>query len=151
MFREFLCRIGLRVYTQILCFTQQERDMSALEIGQKMVAMVSQGRESEDAFVAEYYADDVVSIEGQGTEDMPARMEGIDAIRGKHEWWYSNHEIHEVTVEGPYVGHREDQFALRFNIDVTPIEGERMQMSEMGLFTLRGGKVVQEEFLYLMA
>ena len=29
--------------------------------------------------------------------------------------------------------------------------GERSQMVEVGLYTVAGGKVVQEEFLYLMA
>ena len=124
--------------------------MSAMELGQKMVAMVRQGRESEEAFVNEYYADDVVTIEGQGTEEMPARIEGIDGLRGKHEWWYSNNDIHGVELEGPFVGHREDQFGIRFTLDVTPHGGDRMQMTEVGLFTVRDGKVVQEEYLYLM-
>ncbi len=74
--------------------------MQALQIGQTMVDMVSKGRDGEAAFVAQYYADDIVSIEGQGSDDMPARLEGIDAIRGKHDWWYGNHEVHSVTVEG---------------------------------------------------
>ncbi|MEM1153161.1 MAG: nuclear transport factor 2 family protein [Pseudomonadota bacterium] len=125
--------------------------MSVLEIGQKMVAMVSQGREGEEAFISEYYAPDVVSIEGQGTDEMPARLQGLEAIRGKHEWWYANHEIHEINVDGPYLGHREDQFALRFTMAMTPKGGERMEMAEMALFTVRDGKVVQEEFLYLMS
>ena len=124
--------------------------MSVLEIGQTMASMVSQGRESEEAFVSEYYSPDIVSIEGDGTDEMPARMEGLDAIRGKHEWWYGNHEIHEMNVAGPYVGHREEQFALHFSMEVTPTGGERMQMAEVALFTVRDGKVVQEEFLYLM-
>lgn len=123
--------------------------MQVLELGQKMVEMVNQGRDGENAFVDAYYAPEVVSIEGQGTEEMPARMEGIEAIRGKHDWWYSHHEVHESTAYGPYVGHREDQFAVRFTLDATPADGERMQMDEMALFTVRDGKVVQEEFFYL--
>ena len=124
--------------------------MSALEIGEIMVDRVGKGRESEEAFVAEYYADDIVSVEGQGSDEMPARLEGIDAIRGKHEWWYANHDVHSVTVEGPYVGNREDQFALTFTLDATPKDGERMQMQEVALITVKDGKVVQEEFLYRM-
>ena len=124
--------------------------MSALEVGQKMIEMVNRGRDGEAAFVAEFYADDIVSIEGQGSEEMPARLEGIEAIRGKHEWWYANNEVHSTAAEGPYVGHRDDQFVVKFVLDSTPKGGERGQMTEVGLFTVKDGKVAQEEYLYLM-
>jgi hypothetical protein len=81
---------------------------------------------------------------------MPARMEGVDAIRGKNQWCYANNEVHSTSATGPFVGHRDDQFVVRFHLDVTPIGGERMQMDEVGLFTVKDGKVAQEEFLYLM-
>ncbi len=121
---------------------------SALEIGTRLVALCQEGK-SDDA-MNELYSDSIVSIEGQGSEEMPARMEGIEAIRGKAQWWYDNHEIHSMTTEGPYCGHREDQFVVRFAMDVTPKEGERMQMTEVGIYTVADGKVQQEEFLYLM-
>ena len=81
---------------------------------------------------------------------MPARIEGLDGVKGKHEWWYANNEVHSSTAAGPYVGHREDQFVVRFAIDVTPTGGERAQMDEVALYTVRDGKIVQEEFLYNM-
>ena len=121
---------------------------SVLEIGTKFVELAKQDKDSE--ILDQLYADEIVSIEGQGTDDMPARMEGMDAIRGKHQWWFDNHEIHSTTAVGPFIGHRDDQFAVQFSLDVTPKGGERMQMTEVGLFTVKGGKVVQEEFLYLM-
>jgi len=124
--------------------------MNALEIGQAMVKMVTQGRQGEADFVSQYYSDNIVSIEGQDSEEMPGRMEGIEAIRGKHEWWYANNEVHETSLEGPFVGHREDQFVVRFILDTTPTGGERAQMTEVGLFTVSDGKIVQEEYLYLM-
>ena len=40
--------------------------MGAMEVGQKLVEMVNAGRESEADFVSQYYADDIISIEGQG-------------------------------------------------------------------------------------
>lgn len=122
---------------------------SALEIGNQFVALAKAGRDSE--ILKQFYADDIVSIEAQGSDEMPARLEGMDAILGKHAWWYDNHEIHSTSAAGPFVGHRDDQFIVQFSMDVTPKGGERMQMSEVGVFTLKGGKVVQEEFLYLMA
>ena len=74
--------------------------MGAMEIGQKMVEMVNGGRENEQAFVTRYYDGAIVSIEG-GEGDMPQKMEGIDAIRGKHDWWYDNNEVHSTQAIGP--------------------------------------------------
>lgn len=124
--------------------------MGALEVGKKLVELVNQGREGEQAFVSQYYADDIVSIEGEGSEEMPARIEGIDAIRAKHAWWYDNNDVHGTSAEGPYVGHRDDQFVVRFTLDATPKGGERNQMTEVGLFTVSDDKIVQEEYLYLV-
>ena len=124
--------------------------MGALEVGQALVEMVPQGRASEQEFVAQYYSGDIVSIEGQGSEEMPARIEGIAAIKGKHDWWYDNNEVHSTAVEGPYVGNREDQFVVKFTMDHTPTGGERAQMQEVALFTVKDDKIIQEEYLYLM-
>lgn len=120
--------------------------MDLMEIGNTLVRMVNAGEDR--AFSAAHYAADVVSIEGQGSEEMPARIDGLEAVKGKEDWWHANHEVHALTAEGPYVGHREDQFAVRFILDVTPTGGERMQMDEVALYTVRDGKIAQEEFLY---
>ena len=124
--------------------------MNALEVGQAMVKLVNQGREGEAQFVKEFYADNVVSIEGQDTEEMPGRIEGIDAIHAKHEWWFANNDVHSTKAEGPYVGHRDDQFIIRFELDATPKGGERSTMTEVGLYTVVDGKIAQEEYLYSM-
>lgn len=123
--------------------------MSARKIGQQLVSLCQQGKGMEA--VETLYADDIVSIEAHGTEEMPARMEGLEAIKGKNQWWYDNHEVHSMTTTGPFCGHNQDQFAVLFEIDVTAKQsGERMKMREVGLYTVRDGKVAQEEFLYLM-
>ncbi len=122
--------------------------MSAMEIGVNLIELSNahKGVEAVEAL----YSDAIVSIEGQGTDEMPARMEGKDAVRGKNTWWYDNHEVHSSVATGPFCGHREDQFAVKFDIDVTfKPSGARSQMSEIGLYTVADGKVVQEEFLYL--
>ena len=121
--------------------------METLEIAKGLVALCKEGknREAIDA----YYADDIVSIEGAAGPDMPARMEGIDAIRGKTEWWYENHEVHDSSVDGPFVAEGSDQFACIFHIDVTQkANGERLKMSEVALYTVRDGKIAQEEFFF---
>jgi hypothetical protein len=113
------------------------------------VSLCNDGKEEQA--VEQLYDPGIVSIEGQGTDEMPARMEGIEAIRQKAQWWFDNHEIHSSTATGPFCGHRDDQFVVQFDMDVTPkASGERVQMREVGLYTIAGGKIVQEEFLYLM-
>ncbi len=122
--------------------------MSAIEIGTKLVTLSNEGK-AEQA-IQELYDEKIVSIEGQGNDEMPARLEGVEAVRGKNEWWFANHEVHETKATGPFCGHRDDQFVVQFDMDVTPKGGERMQMREVGIYTTANGKVVQEEFLYLM-
>lgn len=120
---------------------------SAMDVGKRLVELCQAGK-SEEA-VGELYADGVVSIEGQGTEEMPARMEGLEAIKGKSEWWFANNEVHSMVATGPFCGHREDQFVVKFDMDLTPKGGDRMKLSEVGIYTVVDGKVSQEEFLYL--
>ncbi len=120
---------------------------SAAEIGRKLVELCNAGK-GLDA-VDTLYDQKVVSLEAQGTEALPARMEGIQAVRGKNAWWYDNHEVHRSTASGPFCGHRDDQFAVLFDLDVTnKPSGQRQQLTEVGLYTVARGKVVQEEFLY---
>ena len=122
--------------------------MSVMDVGKQLVSLCNAGKDTEA--VDRLYARNIVSIEGQGTDEMPARMEGIDAIRGKHRWWYDNHDVHSSKATGPFCGHRQDQFAVTFDIDMTPKGGARTQMSEVALYTVKDGRIVQEEFLYLV-
>lgn len=122
--------------------------MSALEIGSKLVALCNDGKD--DEAVNQLYDEKIVSIEGQGSDAMPARMEGIEAIRGKAAWWYDNHDVHSMKATGPFCGHRDDQFVVEFEMDLTPKGGERNQMREVAIYSVANDKIVQEEFLYLM-
>lgn len=90
-----------------------------------------------------YWADDVVSIEPM-TGEM-ALLQGTAAVKAKGEWWYANHEIHSAVTQGPYVNG--DQFTVHFAMDVTPKGGQRMQMDEIGLYTVQNGLIVEERFI----
>ncbi|WP_352865345.1 nuclear transport factor 2 family protein [Mesorhizobium sp. M0715] len=55
--------------------------------------------------------------------------------------------MHGGSVEGPYVNG--DQFAVRFKFDITPkATGERVTMDEVGLYTVKNGKITEERFYY---
>lgn len=112
------------------------------EIAEDLVAMCKAGRFDESG--EKYWAADIVSIEAQ-PGDM-ARIEGIAGVRAKGEWWSANHEVHEVKVEGPYLNG--DQFAVRFTMELTPKGGQRTRMDEVGVYTVKGDKIVEERFFY---
>jgi hypothetical protein len=96
----------------------------------------------------ELYAKDIVSVEAHEMENMPAEMRGIDQVRGKTDWWEKNMEVHSAKVSGPFVAR--DTFVVQFDIDVTDkASKKRMQMSEIGIYTVKEGKVAREEFLPL--
>ena len=118
---------------------------STTAVAQELVALCREGKNM-DA-INRLYSPDIVSIEPMGGPDMPAEMKGIDAIRGKNEWWLANHEVHSATANGPFIGDKD--FVAHYIYDVTfKPTGKRMQMKELALYTVKDGKVVREEFFY---
>jgi hypothetical protein len=123
--------------------------MTAHEIGKKLVAFCKEGKNMDS--INTLYADDVVSIEAAAPPQGGDRVtNGIEGVRGKNTWWIENHEIHDSSVEGPWP-HGDDKFAVRFTYDITnKPSGMRMKMDEIGVFTVKNDKIVQEEFFYSM-
>ena len=120
----------------------------AKRIGSELVALCKEGKNLEA--IEKFYADDIVSVESVGGAGFPREMAGKEAVIGKGKWWAENHEIHGAEVKGPFP-HGEDKFAVVFNYDVTfKPESRRMQMEEVGIYQVDGGKVRREEFFYNM-
>jgi ketosteroid isomerase-like protein len=118
---------------------------STAAVAQELVALCREGRNL-DA-VNRLYSPRIHSVESTGSPEMPAEMDGIEAIRGKHEWWETNNEVHSVEVNGPFLG--DNQFAVQFTWDATfKPTGERKKMTEMALYTVKDGKIVREHFFY---
>lgn len=117
--------------------------MTTQDLANGFVALLKAGKHEEAA--ATYNADDIASY-----ENMPgpmAQSRGKQAVKGKGEWWTASHEVHEFTSEGPYLNG--DQFAVHFYFDVTVKEsGERRKMHEIGLYTVKDGKIAEERFFY---
>ena len=109
-----------------------------------LVALCKAGKFAESG--EKYWADGVVSVEAGAPAGGDPASRGIEAVRGKGEWWAANHEVHGVEVEGPYVNG--DQFVVRFKMDMTPKGGERMSMDETALYTIKDGKIAEERFFY---
>lgn len=121
-----------------------------LAVGKKLVELCRQGKATEA--IDTLYSPNIVSVEPVSSGNMPARMEGIKAVKGKAEWWEANHEVHKAEAEGPYP--HGDRFIVHFKYDITakagPMAGKRMTMDETGLYTVKDGKVTHEEFFYSM-
>ena len=116
--------------------------MTTQELANAFTQLCKQG-EFEEAG-KRFWSDEVVSLEPM-TGEM-AEAKGRAAVQAKGVWWYANHEVHSVKVEGPYV--HGDQFVVRFTMDVTPRGQARLSMDEVGVYTLRDGKIVEERFFY---
>jgi len=120
--------------------------MNTEEVAKKLVEFCRNGEWMKA--IDDLYAKDIVSVEAQAMENMPAEMRGIDQVRGKTDWWEKNMEVHSAKVSGPFVAR--DTFVVQFDIDVTDKGSKkRMQMSEAGIYTVKDGKVSREEFLPL--
>jgi ketosteroid isomerase-like protein len=121
-----------------------------MQVATRLVELCRQGKSMEA--INTLYSPNIVAIEATPMPQFPQRMEGIAAIRRKAEWWEANHDVHSAQADGPWP--HGDRFIVRFHYDVTakagPMAGKRMNLDEAGLYTVRDGKIVQEEFFYDM-
>jgi ketosteroid isomerase-like protein len=126
--------------------TKTAHATSVAEVAHEIVDLCRQGKNMEA--IRKYYAPDVVSVESASGPTMPAETKGLEAVEGKSQWWVENHEVHSAVAEGPFLGEG-NKFAIYFNYDITnKPSGRRMQMVEMGLYTVEDGKIVHEHFFY---
>jgi ketosteroid isomerase-like protein len=117
--------------------------MNTQEIAKDVATLCAQGKFDESG--EKYWAEDVVSVEAGGQGDLVSH--GKAAARAKGEGFMGAHEIHGVKVEGPWVNG--DQFGVRFTMDMTNKQnGQRMMMDEIGVYTLKNGKIAEERFFY---
>jgi len=110
------------------------------EVGASLVDMFNRGllREIEQM----WWSPKITSIEGMGQA-----WDGKRAVDGKNEWWLQTNRMISGTAEGPYVG--ATGFAVKFHLQVEEIAtGRLIIMDEVGVYTVKDGKIAQEEFMY---
>ncbi|MEP3050051.1 MAG: nuclear transport factor 2 family protein [Erythrobacter sp.] len=114
--------------------------MSVEQVAQEFFNAVKEEREADYQAM---WSDDIVSMEpGEGPM---AQVEGREQLMEKHAWWNENAEMHNFSMEGPFVVG--SQFAVRYEMDAT-VMGERSQSSETAIYTVDGDKVSEERFFY---
>lgn len=118
--------------------------MTTEELAKKVVELV--GKQAWYEAVDTLYDDDIVSVEAYSNASGSTETRGKDGVRGKIDWWVEAMQIHSFTATGPFVAH--DRFVVQYDADVTEKKAkERRQISEVGVYTVKNGKIVREEFL----
>jgi ketosteroid isomerase-like protein len=126
---------------------RKEGYVKTMEIAKKMVELCRQGKNEEA--LDTLFAQDMISVEAGVPPGMEREARGLAAVKAKGEWWRANHEIHSAMVTGPWP--HDDRFIVGFQYEVThKPSGQRMKMDEVGLYFVRDGKIVREEFFYDM-
>jgi len=114
---------------------------SPMEVGQALVAMVRAGQYEPNA---QLWAPKFSSVEGMGVN---LEWTGRKAVAAKNDDWHKANTLHSCTAEGPFVG--ATGFAVRYTMDVEcKTDGSRITMNEVGVYTVKGGKIIREEFMY---
>lgn len=115
-----------------------------IQVGQTIVQLFNQGKFQEIEEM--YWSPGIESIEGFGVSK---GWRGIAAVAQKGAEWMADHVIHGASAEGPFVG--ATGFAIRFRMDVeTKSTGAREMMDEVGVYTVKDGKIAREEFMYFI-
>ncbi|SIN65171.1 SnoaL-like domain-containing protein [Parasphingorhabdus marina DSM 22363] len=95
-----------------------------------------------------YWASDIVSIEPEATtEHAPAIVTGFYAAREKLTGWLSHSAMEELSIDGPFItGNR---FALFIDMLIKRrATGECQPFSEIAIYTVRDGKIIEERYFY---
>jgi hypothetical protein len=125
--------------------TQTQKD--TLAVGKKLVDFCKTNKVV-DA-INELYGKDIESREAIESPGMPAESRGIANALKKNQQWEETMEVHSSQVDGPFpLG---DRFAVHFKYDATDKKThKRWAMEEVGIYTVKNGKIVKEEFFYTM-
>jgi limonene-1,2-epoxide hydrolase len=118
--------------------------MKTEEVAQKVVELVR--KQAWHEALDTLYDDNVVSVEAYTGANGSPETRGKEGVRGKIDWWVNAMKVHSFTANGPFVAH--DRFVVQYDADVTEKDSnERRKISEVGVYTVKNGKIVREEFL----
>ena len=119
--------------------------MTTQQVADKLVALCREGKN--DQAIEELYADNIVSHEQPGVPQPVT--EGKEAVAEKSKQWAESvAEFHGSSVSDPIVSG--DFFAITIEADVTFKERGRVQIEEIGVYEVKDGQIVKEQFVYSM-
>lgn len=113
-------------------------------IAQAVVDHLNSGAGDDAPLWDKFWSSDFVSIEGIGTA---MAWNGRAAVHEKCQGWMDQNEVLGCRATGPFLG--ATGFAVLIDMDVREkASGKRFRMSEVGVYTVRGDRIVREEFMY---
>lgn len=116
--------------------------MSTQEIADRLVELCRKGQNLKA--IEELYAPDIHSIEAAGEQ---REVKGLEAIKGKSEYFANTMEVHDMKVSDPLVADK--HFAVTMYMDATDKQsGKREAMAEVCVYEVNNGKIVREQFFY---
>jgi len=116
--------------------------MTTKEVADRLVALCREGKNRQA--IEELYADDILSIEPVGD---PREAKGIEAVKGKTDYFEKSMEVHSSELSDPIVS--DDFFAISYYMDATDKNrNQRHDMSEIAVYQVKDGKIAKEQFFY---
>ena len=118
------------------------------KVANRLVELVATGQNQQA--MQELYADNARHVEVMDAPWCPRVIEGLKTILQKGEDFHKNTTVHSASCGKPTVNG--DQFICEMSQDCTsnagPMAGQRMNMSETALYTVKYGKITEGKFFY---
>lgn len=122
--------------------------LATQKVAQRLVDLCSTGQNLQA--LKELYADNARHIEAMEAPGCPRITEGKANLLQKAEHWAKITTVHGGTCTKPLING--DQFTCGMTLDCTasegPMAGQRMNMTETALYTVKNGKIVEGKFFY---
>ena len=118
--------------------------MTTQEVASRLVELCREGKYEQA--INELYSPSIVSLEPEGAPNQ--RVEGLEGIAKKGEAFQSMMEkVNSNFVSDPLVAENFFSVAMKMNV---VMKGAPMaiDMDEICVYTVNGGKIVKEEFFY---
>ena len=118
--------------------------MTTQEVANRYYELAQQGQN--EKIIDELYSPNIVSIEPKNASDVPLKVEGTIEYKEKEKILFQMVEqFHGGFCKEPSVA--TFHFSCVMGMDVT-IKGKRKMKEEIGVFEVRNGKIVSEQFFY---
>ena len=119
-----------------------EATMNIGEIAQYFVQWRNEG--DGNKIRMELYSADIESIE-EGFDNEIGRVTGMSGLGKKGQGLKKQFEVYNIKASDPVIA--DNWFSIKFEIDSTDKKsGKRSTLSEIGVFKVKGGKIVKEHY-----
>jgi hypothetical protein len=121
--------------------------MTTQQVAERYYELAQQNKRRQ--IVEELYGSDIVNREPEHAAAMgiPTITKGLDAVTAKSKAREELIEaVHGETCSPPVVGGR--YFSVALGRDITMKGRPRMNLQEIGVFEVKDGKIVSEQFFY---